>query len=110
MRRGKPVIGPSRQSARPRSVTADPQIVAAEFRDGSTPFPGYRSFKAIIRFGSMLCRKTWRIAPRRTTCARFVTLISLNCRASCGPRGLDVIEVLHDVMDDRLAPGLAIDN
>jgi hypothetical protein len=62
MRRGKPVTEPSKQRACPRSVIANPQIVAAAFRDGTMPLPTYRRFKTITRLGSRLCRKTWRTA------------------------------------------------
>src|SRR3954447_69838 len=84
MQRGKPVTGPSKQRARLRSVTADPQIVAAAFRDGTTPLLSCRSCKATIRPGSMLCRKTWRTVAPPTPCARSVTLTYPNCRASYG--------------------------
>jgi signal transduction histidine kinase len=77
----------------PHRVTANPQIVAAAFRDGTMPLPTYRRFKTITRLGSRLCRKTWRTAPPRMPCARSVILIYLNCRASCRPRVLGATEV-----------------
>jgi hypothetical protein len=40
---------------------------------------------------------------------RSVTLIYLNCRASCRPRILAATEVSHDVIYDGLALRLAID-
>ena len=110
MRRGKPVTEPSKQRACPRSVIANPQIVAAAFRGGTMLLLINRSFKAIIRLGLMLCRKTWRTVPQQTPCARSVALIYLNCRASYRPRVLGATEVLHDVICDGLALRLAIDN
>src|SRR3954447_26579788 len=85
---------------------AKPSGATLDIAHGETGHP----FRATIRVGLMLCRKAWRMAPRRTLCARFVTVISLNCRASCRPRGLGVIEMSHDVTHDRLESGLAVDS
>jgi hypothetical protein len=45
MRRGKHDTEPSKQSARPRSVTANPSIVAAGFGNGETPSLNYRGLQ-----------------------------------------------------------------
>src|SRR5271156_3025354 len=100
MQRGKPVTEPSKQRARLRSITADPRIAEAAFRDGTTPLLSYRSCKANMRPGSMLCRKTWRTAAQPTLCARSVTWTYPNCKASCRPRVLGATEVTHDVIRD----------
>ena len=92
----------------PRSVIANPQIVAAAFRDGAMPLRIYRRSKRLP--GLARGRKTWRTVPHQTPCARSVTLIYLNCRASCRRRVLGATEVSHDVIYEELVLRLVIDD
>src|SRR6202046_5093374 len=109
MRRGKPVTEPGKQRAPPRSVTANPSIVAAGFSDGETWSPSYRTFRTNTRLGSTPCRKTWRTVPPPRPCARSATSTCQNWRASFRPRGLAATELLHDVKADQIVAGLAND-
>src|ERR1700688_1141834 len=106
MRRGKPDTEPSKQRAPLRSVTANPSIAAAGFRDGDTRSPSYRTFRTNIRHGSTPCRKTWRTVPPQRPCARSAISTCQNWRASFRLGGLAGIELLHDVKLDQVVAGL----
>jgi hypothetical protein len=87
MRSGKLVTEPSKQRARPRSVTANPSIVAAGFSDGETWSPSYRTFRTNIRLGSTLCRKTLRTAPTAEALGAICDLGLSELESIVPPRG-----------------------
>jgi hypothetical protein len=109
MRRGKHDTEPSKQWAPPRSVTANPSIVAAGFSDGETPSLNYRIFRTNIRPGSTPCRKTWRRVPPPRPCTRSAISTCQNWRASFRLGGLVATELLHDVKRDQVVAGLVSD-